>query len=183
MLYIPKWKGSLILVSFRKGLWFVSQEETFWILKKKKIDSGRLLYSTESSLQCDDPKEWGWGRGCMYTHSWFPLFYSRNQHNIGKWLYSNLKKKIIAKKKSIVQKLPGSPEVRIWCSHCCGSGSIPAWRTKISRAAWHGQKTNKIKILSRKQSPRIISSSLLPCPAHAEDFIPYSPNPVSCLAF
>ena len=59
MLYIPKWKGSLILVSFRKGLWFVSQEETFWILKKKKIDSGRLLYSTESSLQCDDPKEWG----------------------------------------------------------------------------------------------------------------------------
>ena len=40
MLYIPKWKGSLILVSFRKGLWFVSQEETFWILKKKKIVGG-----------------------------------------------------------------------------------------------------------------------------------------------
>ena len=24
------------LVSFRKSLWFVSQEETFWILKKKR---------------------------------------------------------------------------------------------------------------------------------------------------
>ena len=47
----------------------------------------------------------------------------------------------------------------------------------------HDTGKKQIKILSRKQSPRIISSSLLPCSAPAEDFIPHSPNPVSCLAF
>ena len=31
------------------------------------------------------------GRGCMYTYSWFMQLYSRNQHNIGKRLYSNFK--------------------------------------------------------------------------------------------
>ena len=32
-------------------------------------------------------------RGCMYAQSEFPLFYSRNQHNVVKQLHSNFKKK------------------------------------------------------------------------------------------
>ena len=64
----------------------------------KQIASGKLLYSTGSSVLSassvlwDDPEGWEGGskqRRYMYTYNWFTLLYSRNQHNIIKQLYSN----------------------------------------------------------------------------------------------
>ena len=48
----------------------------------------------------------------MYTHNWFTLLYSRNQHNIVKQLYSN-KKKIIKKLAEVIIAQKGF----IMCSH------------------------------------------------------------------
>ena len=68
-----------------------------------KIVNGKPLYSTGSSARCSEMTckgelGRGWegnprGRGCVFTYGWFTLLYSRNQHNIVKQLYSNLKKR------------------------------------------------------------------------------------------
>ena len=59
-----------------------------------KADRKVLTSSEPSPEPCVDWDGWdGGGRGCAYAYSEFTLFYSRNQHNIVKQLYSKKKKK------------------------------------------------------------------------------------------
>ena len=89
-----------------KGLWTEregevgtngeSSPDVFILPSVKLIASGSLPYSTGSLAQCR-VMTWrrvaweggSWGRGCVYTHSWVTLLYSRNQYNTVKQLHSN----------------------------------------------------------------------------------------------
>ena len=80
--------------------------------------------------------------------------------------------------------LPGSPQwLRLWASNAGGMGSIPDWRTKISRAAQCGQSNSFLKPLARPLSfcqavlmPTAMALTFCrgPCPLHRLSLNPLS---------
>ena len=63
---------------------------------------------------------------------------------------------MLDKKNIHLGESPGSPVVRIPCSHCGGLGLIPGRGTKILQAAQHGQK----KKIHLEDTVRIVTSGV-----------------------
>ena len=59
-----------------------------------------------------------------------------------KGLIVNIYKQLITTQHQKTREFPGGPVVRTRCFHCCGPGSTPGQRTKITQATWYGQKTS-----------------------------------------
>ena len=101
----------------------------------KLIANGNLLYSTGRSTLCSVMTCLGGMRDFegprlrryMYTCSWFTLYSSRNQYNIVRQLYSNLKKLINLCKMSIKYvpfSIPPSKFCSFFSSHCLNETPI-----------------------------------------------------------
>ena len=60
------------------------------LLYIKRVTNENLWHRELCSILCGDPKgKQTFKSGYMYMYNWFTLFYSRNQYNIVKQLYSN----------------------------------------------------------------------------------------------
>ena len=62
------------------GMKWESSTDMYAIPGAKQIAGGKLLYSTGSSVLCDNLGRWeggSRGRGYMYTYNWFTLLYNR----------------------------------------------------------------------------------------------------------